>query len=141
MGMDPFNFSDALLGILAQRLVRTLCKDCNQTYHPSKEEFELLVRAYDGDFDALKISYSNDLKLYRPKGCQKCQNTGYRGRTALVEVLAGTNKMKSLIQNKANMEDIREQAIADGMRTLMQDGIRKVFLGQTDLIQVRKVCM
>ncbi|MBW2003260.1 MAG: GspE/PulE family protein [Deltaproteobacteria bacterium] len=141
MGMDPFNFSDALLGILAQRLVRTLCKDCKAAYHPSKDEFELLVRAYGGDFDALKISYSNDLKLYRPKGCQKCQNTGYRGRTALVEVLVGTNKMKSLIQNKANMEDIREQAIADGMRTLMQDGIRKVFLGQTDLIQVRKVCM
>jgi len=141
MGMDPFNFSDALLGILAQRLVRTLCKDCKETYHPSKEEFELLVRAYDGDFDALKISYNNDLKLYRPKGCQKCQNTGYRGRTALVEILAGSTKMKSLIQNKAKMEDIRKQAVADGMRTLMQDGIRKIFLGQTDLIQVRKVCM
>ena len=141
MGMDPFNFSDALLGILAQRLVRTLCKDCKEAYHPSKEEFELLVRAYGGDFDALKISYSNDLKLYRPKGCQKCQNTGYKGRTALVEILVGTTKMKSLIQNKARMEEIREQAIADGMRTLMQDGIRKIFLGQTDLIQVRKVCM
>lgn len=141
MGMDPFNFSDALLGILAQRLVRTLCKDCKEAYHPSKEEFESLVRAYNGDFDALKISYNKDLKLYRAKGCQKCQNTGYRGRTALVEVLAGTTKMKSLIQNKAKMEDIKEQAIADGMRTLMQDGIRKIFLGQTDLIQVRKVCI
>jgi type II secretory ATPase GspE/PulE/Tfp pilus assembly ATPase PilB-like protein len=141
MGMDPFNFSDALLGILAQRLVRTLCKDCKETYHPSKEEFELLVRAYDGDFDALKISYSNDLKLYRPKGCQRCSNTGYRGRTALVEILSGTTTMKSLIQNKAKMEDIREQAIADGMKTLMQDGIRKIFLGETDLMQVRKVCM
>jgi len=141
MGMDPFNFSDALLGILAQRLVRTLCKDCKEAYHPPKEEFELLIRAYGGDFDSLKISYNNDLKLYKPKGCQKCQNTGYKGRTALVEILVGTPKMKSLIQNKARMEDIREQAIADGMRTLMQDGIRKVFLGQTDLIQVRKVCM
>jgi type II secretory ATPase GspE/PulE/Tfp pilus assembly ATPase PilB-like protein len=141
MGMDPFNFADALLGILAQRLVRTLCKDCKEAYHPSKEEFELLVRAYDGDFDAMNISYSNDLKLYRPKGCQKCQNTGYRGRTALVEILAGTAKMKSLIQNKARIEEVREQAIADGMRTLMQDGIRKIFLGETDIMQVRKVCM
>jgi len=141
MGMDPFNFSDALLGILAQRLVRTLCKDCKETFHPTKEEFELLVRAYDGDFDALDISYNNDLKLNRAKGCQKCSNTGYRGRTALVEVLSGTTKMKSLIQNKAKMEEIREQALADGMRTLMQDGIRKIFLGQTDLMQVRKVCM
>ena len=141
MGMDPFNFSDALLGILAQRLVRTLCKDCKESYHPSKDEFELLVRTYEGDFDALNISYTDDLKLYRAKGCQKCSNTGYRGRTALVEILAGTSKMKSLIQNKAKMEDIREQAVADGMKTLMQDGIRKIFLGETDLMQVRKVCM
>jgi len=141
MGMDPFNFADALLGILAQRLVRTLCKDCKEAYHPSKEEFELLVRAYNGDFDSLKISYNKDLKLYRPKGCQKCQNTGYRGRTAIVELLAGTTKMKSLIQGKAKMEKIREQAIADGMRTLMQDGIRRIFLGKTDLTQVRRVCM
>ncbi len=141
MGMDPFNFADALLGILAQRLVRTLCKDCKETYHPSKEEFDSLVRAYDGDFDALKISYNDDLELYRPKGCQKCQNTGYKGRTALVEILVGTTKMQSMIQTKAKMEEIREQAIVDGMTTLMQDGVRKVFLGQTDLKQVRKVCM
>jgi len=141
MGMDPFNFSDALLGILAQRLGRTLCKDCKEAYHPSKEEFDSLVRAYDGDFDALKISYNDDLKLYKAKGCQKCQNTGYKGRTGLVEILVGTDEMQSMIQRKARMEEIREQAIADGMTTLMQDGIRKVFLGLTDIRQVRKVCM
>ena len=141
MGMDPFNFADAVLGILAQRLVRTLCKDCKEAYHPSQEEFDTLVRAYDGNFDALGISYNKDLTLYRPKGCQKCQNTGYKGRTGLHELLAGTPKMKSLIQNKARMEEIRQQAIADGMTTLMQEGIRKIFLGQTDLAQVRKVCM
>ena len=141
MGMDPFNFADALLGILAQRLVRTLCKDCKEAYHPEKDEFDGLVRAYDGDFDKLEISYNDDLKIYRPKGCQKCQNTGYKGRTGIVEVLTGTTEMQSLIQGKAKMEEIREQAMADGMATLMQDGIRKVFLGLTDLKQVRKVCM
>ena len=141
MGMDPFNFADALLGILAQRLGRTLCKDCKEAYHPSKEEFDSLVRAYSGNFDALNISYNDDLKLYKPKGCKKCQNTGYKGRAGLFEILAGTTKMQSLIQNKARMEEIRDQAIAEGMTTLMQDGVRKVFLGQTDLIQVRKVCM
>jgi type II secretory ATPase GspE/PulE/Tfp pilus assembly ATPase PilB-like protein len=141
MGMDPFNFSDALLGILAQRLVRTLCEDCKEAYHPSKEEFESLVRAYDGDFDSLNISYNKDLKLYKPKGCQKCQKTGYRGRTAIFEILAGTPKLKSLIQNRATMQEIRKQAVADGMRTLMQDGIRNILLGKTDLLQVRKVCM
>jgi type II secretory ATPase GspE/PulE/Tfp pilus assembly ATPase PilB-like protein len=141
MGMDPFNFADALLGILAQRLVRTLCKDCKEAYHPEKDEFDGLVRAYDGDFDKLEISYNDDLKIYRPKGCQKCQNTGYKGRTGIVEVLTGTTEMQSLIQGKAKMEEIREQAMVDGMATLMQDGIRKVFLGLTDLKQVRKVCM
>ena len=141
MGMDPFNFADALLGILAQRLVRTLCKDCKEAYHPAREEFDSLVRAYSGNFDALKISYNDDLTLYRPKGCEKCQNTGYKGRTGLFEILAGTSQMQSLIQSKAKMEEIREQAIADGMTALMQDGIRKIFLGQTDIIQVRKVCM
>ena len=141
MGMDSFNFADALLGILAQRLVRTLCKDCKEAYHPPREEFDSLVRAYSGNFDVLNISYSDDLALYRPKGCQRCQNTGYKGRTGIFELLVGTAKMKSLIQGKAKMDEIREQAIADGMATLMQDGIRKVFLGQTDLRQVRRVCM
>ncbi|MBW2309727.1 MAG: GspE/PulE family protein [Deltaproteobacteria bacterium] len=141
MGMDPFNFADAILGILAQRLVRTLCKDCKESYHPSEEEFESLVRAYGDGFDKLGISYNGDLTLCRPKGCQKCQNTGYKGRTGIIELLAGTTSMKNKIQVKSKMEEIREQAIEDGMATLMQDGIRKVFLGLTDLIQVRKVCM
>jgi type II secretory ATPase GspE/PulE/Tfp pilus assembly ATPase PilB-like protein len=141
MGMDPFNFADAILGILAQRLVRTLCKDCKEAYHPTQDEYDALVRAYDGDFDQLGVSYNDDFKLYRPKGCQKCQKTGYKGRTGIIELLSGTTPMKSLIQVKSKMEDIKKQAISDGMATLMQDGIRKVILGQTDFIQVRKVCM
>ncbi len=141
VGMDPFNFADALLGILAQRLVRILCKSCKEAYHPSREEFDALARAYGDNFDALNISYNDDLTLYRAKGCQKCQNTGYKGRTGLFELLVVTREMKALIQNKARNEEIRDQAIADGMTTLMQDGIRKIFLGETDLMQVRKVCM
>jgi type II secretory ATPase GspE/PulE/Tfp pilus assembly ATPase PilB-like protein len=141
MGMDPFNFADALLGILAQRLCRTLCKDCKQKYHPSREEFDALVRAYEGDFDALGFPYNDDLVLFKPKGCANCGNTGYRGRTGLHEILAGTNKMKSLIQSRAKMEELRDQAMKDGMTTLMQDGIRKTMQGMTDLLQVRKVCI
>ncbi|MGD2126981.1 MAG: GspE/PulE family protein [Desulfobacteraceae bacterium] len=141
MGMDPFNFADALLGILAQRLVRTLCKDCKEPYHPGREEHEALVRAYSGDFEALGFPYTDDLALHRAKGCDKCANTGYRGRTAIMELLDGTDEMKSLIQSKARMEDLREQAMKDGMTTLMQDGIRKIFLGLTDLLQVRRVCI
>lgn len=141
MGMDPFNFADALLGVLAQRLVRTLCKDCKEEYHPEKEEYDNLVRHYDGDFDALGFPYNDDFKLFRPKGCSKCGNTGYRGRTGLHEILTGTDEMQTKIQVRSKMEELREQAIKDGMTTLMQDGIRKTLLGQTDLIQVRKVCM
>ncbi len=141
MGMDPFNFADALLGVLAQRLVRTLCKDCKEAYNPSREEFDALVRSYAGDFDALGFKYNSDLVLYRPKGCTKCGNTGYKGRTGIHEILVGTDELKSLIQGRAKMEEIRAQAIKDGMTTLMQDGIRKILVGMTDLMQVRKVCI
>jgi type II secretory ATPase GspE/PulE/Tfp pilus assembly ATPase PilB-like protein len=141
MGMDPFNFADAIIGVLAQRLVRTLCKACKQPYHPSREEFDNLVRTYDGDFDAMGYPYNDDLILYKANGCEACDKTGYKGRTGIIELLDGTDTMKSLIQTKAKMEELREQAVKDGMTTLMQDGIRKVFLGQTDIQQVRKVCI
>ncbi len=141
MGMDPFNFADALLGVLAQRLVRTLCKECKEAYHPDREEYDNLIRLYEGDFEKLGYSYDDDFVLYKPKGCSKCGNTGYRGRTGLHEIIVGTEEMQNKIQVRARMEELRDQAIGDGMTTLMQDGIRKVLTGQTDLIQVRKVCM
>jgi len=141
MGMDPFNFADAILGVLAQRLVRTLCKDCKEAYHPSRAEYDELARSYAGDFQAMGFPYTEDLTLYRASGCDKCNNSGYRGRTGIVELLDGTDPMKSLIQTKAKMEDIRKQAVKDGMTTLMQDGIRRVLLGVTDLQQVRRVCI
>jgi len=143
MGMDPFNFADAILCILAQRLVRTLCKKCKEEYHPSREEYDELVREYgQEDFEKIvKISYSDDLNLSKPNGCASCHNTGYAGRMGLHELLMGTDEMKKLIQDKSKMEDIRDQAIKDGMTTLKQDGIAKIFGGNCDLLQVRKVCI
>ncbi len=141
MGMDPFNFADALLGVLAQRLVRTLCKDCKEPYHPTRDEYDHLARSYGGDLESKGLAYSEEMTLYRAKGCEKCGNTGYKGRTGIMELLHGTDDIKSLIQGRAKMEDIRGQAVKDGMTTLMQDGIRKVFLGITDFQQVRKVCI
>jgi len=143
MGMDPFNFADAILGIMAQRLVRTLCKDCKKPYNPSKEEYDELVREYgEEEFHKnVNIPFSDDLNLYKPEGCDACHNTGYRGRMALHELLMGTDEMKKLIQLKSQMEDIRKQALLDGMTTLKQDGVEKVFGGNVDLIQVRKVCI
>jgi len=141
MGLDPFNFADALLGILAQRLVRTLCSACKEPYHPSEEEFNRLVVAFAGDFSRLGIEYTEDLMLYRPKGCPKCGNTGFKGRTGIHELLLGTDSIKRLIQRRATIDELREQGIKDGMLTLMQDGIRKVFLGLTTFDQVRAVCI
>jgi type II secretory ATPase GspE/PulE/Tfp pilus assembly ATPase PilB-like protein len=143
MGMDPFNFADAVLCILAQRLVRTLCKDCKEAYHPKKEEYDELVREYDSEqFQKMvNIPYTDDLTLYRPKGCDRCGNTGYRGRMGLHELLMGTDEVKRLIQSSARMEEIRDQAILEGMTTLKQDGIEKIFAGNCDLLQVRKVCI
>ena len=143
MGMDPFNFADAVLCILAQRLVRTLCKDCKEPYHPSKDEHRDLVREYgEAEFKkSANIPYNNDLNLYKAKGCERCGNTGYRGRMGLHELLMGTDEVKKLIQTSARMEEIREQAIKDGMTTLKQDGLAKVFSGNCDLLQVRKVCI
>ena len=141
MGMDPFNFADALLGVLAQRLVRTLCEDCKESYHPDQNEFDALVRAYDGDFDQMGFTYDENFHLYRPKGCDNCGYTGYAGRTAIHELLVGTDQMKNMIQSRAKMKELKKQAVSDGMTTLMQEGIRKVCLGLTDFSQVRRVCM
>ena len=141
--MDPFNFADAILCILAQRLVRTLCSDCKEAYNPSDREYEDLIREYGkDDFNArVNIPYSNNLTLYKAKGCTICSDTGYRGRMGLHELLMGTDEMKRLIQDNERMEALRKQAEADGMTTLKQDGIEKIFQGHCDLLHVRKVCI
>ncbi|MFH1991224.1 MAG: GspE/PulE family protein [Pseudomonadota bacterium] len=144
MGMDPFNFSDAILGILAQRLGRTMCKKCKEPYHPAKEEYDELVREYGGPekFERLlNIPYTDDLTFNKPAGCAKCNNSGYAGRCGIHELLMGTDPMKKLIQLAKPMEEIKAQALKDGMTTLKQDGISKIFSGMVDLKNVRKVCI
>jgi type II secretory ATPase GspE/PulE/Tfp pilus assembly ATPase PilB-like protein len=142
MEIDPFNFADALLGIMAQRLVRTLCKDCKEEYAPSQEEFAELMESYGLEhWDRLGIRYTPDFKLYRPKGCNKCGGTGYKGRMGIHELLVATDEMKRMIQKRTPIEDLRKQALKDGMTTLLQDGIQKVVQGVTDFKQVRAVCI
>jgi type II secretory ATPase GspE/PulE/Tfp pilus assembly ATPase PilB-like protein len=142
MEIDPFNFADALLGILAQRLVRTLCKDCKEGYKPTQEEFAELMEEYGLEWwDKLGVRYSPEFTLYRPKGCPKCINSGYKGRMGIHELLVATDEVKRMIQKRDPIEKMRKQAIQDGMRTLLQDGIEKVIAGQTDFKQVRAVCM
>jgi type II secretory ATPase GspE/PulE/Tfp pilus assembly ATPase PilB-like protein len=144
MGMNPLNFADALLLIMAQRLVRTLCKECTEEYHPTQEEYDILVHEYGSEelFNKnISIPYSDELRLKKPVGCSKCNDTGYAGRTGLHEVLEGTEEIKRMVMKQALMEEIREQALSDGMTTLKQDGIWKVFKGDCDLKQVMSVCI
>ncbi|HON59676.1 MAG TPA: GspE/PulE family protein [Smithella sp.] len=142
MGIDPLNFADALLGILAQRLVRTLCKSCKEKYHPTREEFDEMVESYGReDFEKLSIQYDDKLFLYRPKGCELCNNTGYRGRMGIHELLIATDEIKRLIQKHETVETLRNQSIKEGMTTLLQDGIQKAINGFTDFVQVRRVCI
>src|SRR5205814_6046219 len=142
MGLDPFNFSDALLCVLAQRLVRRVCADCKEDYHPEKEEFDELVHAYgEEDFGKLGLKYDDDFVLYRGKGCQQCNNSGYRGRAGIHELLVASDTMKKLIQSKARVAEMVKVAKEEGMTTLVQDGIQKALEGLTDIKMVKAVAI
>jgi type II secretory ATPase GspE/PulE/Tfp pilus assembly ATPase PilB-like protein len=122
--------------------VRTLCKDCKEEYVPSQEEFAELMEEYGLEhWDTLGVRYSPDFKLYRPKGCPKCGATGYKGRMGIHELLVATEEIKRMIQKRTPIEELRQQALRDGMTTLLQDGIQKVIKGVTDFKQVRAVCI
>jgi len=141
MGMDPYNFADALLGILAQRLTRILCPKCKEPYHPEKIEYDHIRDLYGEYFEErLNVPYSEELNFYKPKGCKECNDVGYRGRIGLYELLVGDRPMKMQIINRCLVEDLREVAIKGGMTTLLQDGIHNTFLGKTDMKQVLSVC-
>ena len=141
MGMDPFNFADALLGVLAQRLTRVLCPRCKEAYHPDKIEYDHIKDLYGEYFDQrLGIPYTDELMLYQPKGCKECNDVGYKGRLGLFELLIGDRPMKLQIIERCLVDDLREVAIKGGMTTLLQDGIHNTFEGKTDMKQVLSVC-
>ncbi len=142
MGIDPLNFGDALICILAQRLVRTLCSKCKEAYHPDEQEYNHYKELYGEFFDErINTPFSDDLTLYRAKGCEMCRDTeGYRGRLGIHELLVNTNTLKKMIVRKALVDEVRPQAIIEGMSTLLQDGIHRIFTGDTDFKQVASVC-
>ncbi|MBT4836195.1 MAG: Flp pilus assembly complex ATPase component TadA, partial [Methylococcales bacterium] len=139
LDLDPMSFSDALLGVLAQRLMRTLCKSCKQAYQPPQQEIDYLRRQYDPDNpESLQIDTTN-LTLYRAKGCEHCGDTGYSGRTGIHELLMVDDEMRKLIYNKSSVALIKKHAIKSGMKTLLQDGIIKLLNGETDIQQLHRV--
>ena len=140
MGCDPFNFSDAMLGILAQRLVKRICDGCKEPYQPTPEQFEEVVQAYgQEEWERLGIKYDGGFTLYRGRGCDKCAQSGYKGRAAIHELLVTSAEIKRLIQTRARATEIQTVAKEGGMSTLLQDGISKALAGVTDVKQVKAV--
>jgi len=140
MGLNPLNFSDAFLGVMAQRLARRLCAKCKEAYHPSEEEIEDIITAYGRQyFEKTGIRHTADTVLYRPRGCEECSGIGYKGRLGIHELMEGTPEIKRMIKKQASAELLFEQAIKEGMTTLKQDGILKVFDGLTNLDEIRRI--
>jgi type II secretory ATPase GspE/PulE/Tfp pilus assembly ATPase PilB-like protein len=161
MGLDPFNFSDALLGILAQRLAKRLCI-CKQPYTPESAELTSFLREYcdelmgtanfksdpKGAMEAVYRdwvkAYGNDkgqLTFYKPVGCDKCGGSGFKGRCGLHELLIATDRLKKAIQEHARVAEMLAICLDEGMRTLKQDGMEKCLTGVTQLKEVRSVCI
>jgi type II secretory ATPase GspE/PulE/Tfp pilus assembly ATPase PilB-like protein len=161
MGMDPFNFADALLGVLAQRLAKRLCK-CKEAYTPDQAEVKHFLTEYCQEllntpefkadanagykriFERFQRDYGfgkPEFRLHRAKGCDACGGTGYKGRVGLHELLVGTDPIKKLIQEHARVAEILATSLAEGMLTLKMDGMEKVLQGITDMAQVRAVCI
>lgn len=142
LGCDPFNFADAMLGVLATRLCKRICVHCKEAYHPSRQEYDELVEGYGTRcWKPLDIKYSEQLTLYRGRGCEACRRTGFRGRVPLHELLVGSKEMKQLIQSRARTTDLLVKAVGSGMVTLLQDGVLKVLQGLTIYRQVRAVAI
>jgi type II secretory ATPase GspE/PulE/Tfp pilus assembly ATPase PilB-like protein len=142
MGLDPFNFADALLAVLAQRLVRRICVRCREEYHPDRSEYDEIAQAYGKEeFEKLGHGYDERFKLARGRGCAECGKTGYRDRAGIHELLVGTDEIKRLIQARARVADVLPVAKAEGMTSLVQDGILKALQGITDFKQVKAVAI
>ena len=149
IGIDPFSFTDSLLGVLAQRLARRLCVKCRVKHPALPVEIEALAEEYCYDTDLKPLDVVADWRrrlgeqtyTYEAKGCNTCRKTGYRGRIGLFELLAVTPELRRMILQRASAAELRKIAIVNGMRTLKQDGIEKCLTGDTDLHEVRAAAM
>jgi type II secretory ATPase GspE/PulE/Tfp pilus assembly ATPase PilB-like protein len=152
MGMDPFNFADALLVVLAQRLVRRLCSNCKVSAPATPEYLKDLAEEYLYVFPEQghehttasvlaewqrRFGQGGAIMTHSSKGCAQCSNTGFKGRAGLHELLSVSREIRRMIQTGANAEQLLHQALKEGMRTLRQDGIEKVLSGITSMEEVR----
>ncbi|MEW6668941.1 MAG: type II secretion system ATPase GspE [Thermodesulfobacteriota bacterium] len=126
MGVEPFLIASSLLGVVAQRLVRRICTDCREPYSP-------------GDAVLRDLGMAGDALLFKGRGCPSCMGSGYRGRTGIFELLIVDNDIRRLLSSGADSVAIKEAAVAKGMTTLFEDGVRKVKEGMTTLSEVMRV--
>lgn len=145
MGIDPFSFADALLGVLAQRLVRTVCGSCAEAYHPAPEEYALLKKEFGNDdfWEKYAQKYTDELMMKRPKegGCNKCGASGMKGRMGIHELLVATDEVKAMIHHKPTATEMMDACVKDGMVTMKQDGIIKCMQGKSTLAEILASCM
>ena len=128
LGVEPFLLKSKLIGIAAQRLVRRICQDCREEYMP-----ESLPDRYADDLQGLKLT--------RGRGCEKCSNTGYRGRTAIHELLQMDDRLRNIVASGCDVEELRRQAVVSGMIPMVEDGLEKVRQGITTLEEVLRVTL
>ncbi|MFW6028625.1 MAG: GspE/PulE family protein [Halanaerobiales bacterium] len=128
MGVEPFLIGASVVGVIAQRLVRRLCPKCRQSYLP--DDFERKV---------LGMTEEEKITIYKSKGCHHCNQTGYVGRIGVYEILTVNNRIRTLINKAANSDDIKEQAIKDGMYTLKMNSKRLVLKGVTSLEEMLRI--
>ena len=140
MGLDPFSFADALLGVIAQRLARGLCKKCREQVVPTAAEWNTIKDSLGEEAVTLRGLDPKEPILWKGKGCESCGMSGYKGRVGLHELLVTTDDLKRAISAKSPVELIRKLAMEGGMTTLLQDGVEKALAGSTDLKQVLAVC-
>ncbi|MCS7045936.1 MAG: ATPase, T2SS/T4P/T4SS family, partial [Gemmataceae bacterium] len=131
MGVEPFLVSSTVEGVMAQRLVRTICPDCKIAYEPHHGDIPL-------DFPGV-TEKQYPTQLWRGAGCRKCHQTGYRGRMGIFELMVTNDQIKELVMQRANAHVIRYEALKNGMITLRQDGWRKVLRGLTTIEEVARV--
>jgi type II secretory ATPase GspE/PulE/Tfp pilus assembly ATPase PilB-like protein len=142
MGLHHLVFADAMLATVEQRLMKTLCPKCRQKYHPGRDEYDEIADIYGPEaFQKLNIPYSESFSLYRPVGCDECGQTGYGGRTCVVEIFTFTPVIKRMLRRKENIDGIYHTALAGGMNTLIREALAKVLQGQTDYRHARLACL
>lgn len=130
MGVEPFLVASSVVGVLGQRLARTICPNCKEPYEPSPEAIKRF---------GLSMFSDADLNFYRGRGCDNCKMTGYRGRTGIHEILTMTDRVRSLILNRCSTAEIKQAAMEEGMRTMQDDGLQKVLSGVTSMEECLRV--